>query len=66
MPLTLTDVWTWKQLVDISHTMRNQKTMLPKADNETLDLLDRAIESIWLMLLDEFERREGRDIAPPY
>lgn len=66
MPLTLTDVWTWKQLVDISHTMQNQKTMLPKADDETLDLLDRAIESIWLILLDEFERREGRDIAPPY
>ena len=54
----MTDVWGWKQLVDLSHTIPKQESLLVKADDETVLLLDEAVTTLFWFLLNEVERRD--------
>lgn len=58
MPLTLTDCWSWKQLVDLSVLIPKQQSLLDKADDETVRLLDQAASILFWFLLNEMERRD--------
>lgn len=67
MPLTLTDCWSWKQLVDLSHLIPKQQSLLMKADDETVMVLDDAISTLFWFLLNEMERRDlkGQPLEGP-
>lgn len=67
MPLTLTDCWSWKQLVDLSHLIPKQQSLLMKADDETVMALDDAISTLFWFLLNEMERRDlkGQPLEGP-
>lgn len=67
MPLTLTDCWSWKQLVDLSHLIPKQQSLLVKADDETVMALDEAIGTLFWFLLNEMERRDlkGQPLEGP-
>ena len=67
MPLTLTDCWSWKQLVDLSHLIPKQQSLLHKADDETVKVLDEAASTLFWLMLNEMERRDlkGQPLEGP-
>lgn len=58
MSLQVNDVWTWRQLVQVADLMVGQTSLLNKAEEKTLELLDAAICRIWWVVTEEFDRRE--------
>lgn len=58
MPLTLTDCWSWKQLVDLSHLIPKQQSLIELADDETVLALDQAVSALFWFLLNEVDRRD--------
>lgn len=57
MQLTLTDVWSWRHLVDLSTLIVKQGSLLEKADEKTLDTLEVAAVDILMFIGQEAQSR---------
>lgn len=62
MSLTLPDVWSWNQLVELASLIPKQQSLLDRADDETVAALDVASATLYFFILAEVEKRDERAI----